>query len=134
VTLVRPVLALPGAASGGDVTTEQQKSCNVTVTYPRTGFLQPVNTDGTWVFKAGSTIPVKFALSGAAGPITDATATLWFTKLTANVEGTYLAGISTAAAPPAPCSAPTAASTSSTGRPRASRRAPTGSGPTSVTG
>jgi hypothetical protein len=78
--------------------TSAPQSFNVTVSYPWTGFLQPVNTDGTSVFKAGSTVPVKFAVSGSAGPITDATATLSFTKLTSNVEGSYLEATSTAAA------------------------------------
>lgn len=78
--------------------TSAAQSYDVTVTYPWAGFLQPMKNDGISVFKTGSTVPVKFALKGAAGPITDATARLSFTKLTSRVEGTYLEATSTAAA------------------------------------
>jgi hypothetical protein len=42
----------------------------VTVTYAWSGALQPINADGSSIFKAGSTIPVKFALTGASAGIT----------------------------------------------------------------
>jgi hypothetical protein len=53
----------------------------VTVAYAPFGVLQPINTDGTSVFKAGRTVPVKFVLTGASAGITDAVATLSYTWL-----------------------------------------------------
>lgn len=79
--------------------TSAPQSYDVTVTYPWTGFLPPVSNDGTSAFKAGSTVPVKFALSGSSGPITDAKAALSFAKLTStSADGTYLGATSTSAA------------------------------------
>jgi hypothetical protein len=78
--------------------TSPSQSFNVTVTYPWSGFMQPVNADGTSVFKAGSTVPVKFALTGADGPLADAVGTLSYAKVSSGVDGTYVESASTAAA------------------------------------
>jgi hypothetical protein len=53
------------------------------------GFLPPINTDGTSKFKAGSTVPVKFRLTGPQGQIiTNAVVTLSFIQLTSTILGT----------------------------------------------
>jgi hypothetical protein len=41
--------------------TSAAKTFNVTVTLPWNGILQPINADGSSLFKLGSTVPVKFA-------------------------------------------------------------------------
>ena len=41
----------------------------VTVTAAWSGVLQPVNADGSSIFKLGSTVPVKFQLTGASAGI-----------------------------------------------------------------
>jgi len=64
----------------------------VTVTVPWNGILQPINTDGSSIFKQGSTVPVKFA--GFAG----LTATLRVAKVENAIEGTTVEAASTAAA------------------------------------
>lgn len=58
------------------------------VTYQFNGFLQPINDTAhqvgtsTSVFKAGSTIPVKFQLKNAAGtPVQSASAPVWLTPV-----------------------------------------------------
>ena len=38
------------------------------MTYAWSGVLQPINADGSSVFKAGSTVPVKFTFSGSCAP------------------------------------------------------------------
>jgi hypothetical protein len=81
--------------SHGNVT---QKSFNVTVIYGWSNVLQPINADGTSIFKLGSTIPVKFKLMGASGGITNATARLYCAKMSSGVAGTELEAISTSAA------------------------------------
>lgn len=50
---------------------------NVAVTYSWSGVLQPVNAGGSSVFKLGSTVPVKFQLTGAGAGITNLVAKLY---------------------------------------------------------
>ena len=61
-----------------------QSSFTVKVTYPKwSGIKQPINSDGSSVFKLGSTVPVKFNL----GSVTDATAKLFVAKVSSGVLG-----------------------------------------------
>ena len=73
-------------------------SFKVTVTYDWSGVLQPINADGSSIFKLGSTVPVKFALSGESAAIQDATAKLTFRKIDNGIEGSVLEATSTSAA------------------------------------
>jgi len=57
-----------------------------------------VNADGTSIFKAGSTVPVKFALTGASAPVTTATARLSLAKISNGIEGTVVEATSNVAA------------------------------------
>jgi hypothetical protein len=73
--------------------------------YTWSGVLQPINggtttdrADDTSVFKLGSTVPVKFKLTGGSAGITDATAKLYFTKIDNGIVGTQLEATPTAAA------------------------------------
>jgi lysophospholipase L1-like esterase len=75
------------------------KSCTTNVQYAYSGILQPVNADGTSIFKLGSTVPVKFSLADAAGaPIGSAVANLTIAKVTNEIDGTYVEATSTSAA------------------------------------
>jgi hypothetical protein len=47
----------------------------VSVAYAWSGVLQPINADGSSVFKAGSTVTVKFQLTDASACVTNAVAT-----------------------------------------------------------
>jgi hypothetical protein len=69
--------------SGNSVT----KSFRVTVVYAWSGVLQPINPDGSSIFKAGSTIPVKFRLTGASAGITDAVAKVYVARIDDEVIG-----------------------------------------------
>ena len=62
------------------------------------GDLQRINTDGSSIFKLGSTVPVKFELTGASAGITNAVATLLVAKIASSVTGTYAEAVSTSAA------------------------------------
>jgi hypothetical protein len=64
------------------------------------GILQPVNADGSSVFKLKSTVPVKLQLFQNDGLTPDATATVKISiiKYSGNVEGTYAEALSTSAA------------------------------------
>jgi len=62
------------------------------------GVLQPVNANGTSVFRRGSTVPVKFALTGPSAGITTLAARLYWAKVSNDVVGTELEAVSTAAA------------------------------------
>jgi len=60
-------------------------------------FLQPINPDGSSLFKRGSTIPVKFKLQGASAAIANLIAHLSVAKVSQGVSGTYVEADSTAA-------------------------------------
>jgi hypothetical protein len=71
------------------------KSCTTEVQYLFSGLLQPVNPDGSSIFKLNSVVPVKFHLTDAAGsPVAGAVARLEVAKVTSNVEGTYVESVS----------------------------------------
>jgi hypothetical protein len=70
----------------------------VTVAYSCSGVLPPINLNGSSVFKQGSTVPVKFQLTGTSAGITDAVARLYIAKISNSVVGTELEAVSTAAA------------------------------------
>ena len=55
-----------------------------------TFFGQPINPDGSSIFKRGSTIPVKFRLTGASAGITTLVARLYTAKITNGVTGTVV--------------------------------------------
>jgi len=62
-------------------------SFTVRVVYAWSGVLAPINADGSSVFKAGSTVPVKFRLAGPSGGIADATAKIYLSKISNAVWG-----------------------------------------------
>ena len=76
----------------GDVGTER---FTVTVTAAWSNVLQPVNTDGSSIFKPGSTVPVKFQLTGASAGVKDLSARLFLQRVGAGAMGTMLEAIST---------------------------------------
>jgi probable HAF family extracellular repeat protein len=78
-------------------------SFSVTVRFSANSFLQPIdpaNAKGVSasVFKAGSTVPVKFALTGASAGITTLAATFSYAKAGAGILGTDIEAVSTVAA------------------------------------
>jgi hypothetical protein len=73
------------------------KTCYVT--YDFSGFLQPINNDGSSLFKLKSTVPAKFQLRDAQGNlIPTAIARLYVTKITNAVLGDEAEAVSTSAA------------------------------------
>lgn len=75
-------------ASDASGNTSAAQTFTVTVTYSWSNYLQPINTDGSSTFKQGSTIPVKFALTGASAGVVDATARIHVAKVSNGVLGT----------------------------------------------
>jgi hypothetical protein len=68
-----------------------------TVAYRFGGVLQPVNADGSSIFKAGSTVPVKFQMFDSSGaPVSTASATLTYAKISNSVAGDEAEAVSTA--------------------------------------
>lgn len=63
------------------------------------GVLQPVNADGTSIFKAGSTVPVKFMITDPVGAsVSDLTATLSYAMIDNGIAGdTYESSTNVAA-------------------------------------
>jgi hypothetical protein len=72
----------------------------VQVQAPRDGtfFAQPINPDGSSIFKAGSTIPVKFQLTGASAASSNLTAHILVAHVSNGVMGTYLEATTNGAA------------------------------------
>lgn len=71
----------------------------VSVRYSFGGILQPINTDGSSIFKAGSTVPVKFNLTDSNGAyVSTATAKLTYSKVTDQISGVISEAVSTSTA------------------------------------
>ena len=66
--------------------------------YEWSGVLPPINPDGSSVFKARRTVPVKFMLTGLSAGITDLEATLSYIKIGNGSPGVINASVSTSAA------------------------------------
>lgn len=61
------------------------------IRYTFGNFLQPINNDGSSIFKLGNTIPIKFQLTDANGNyVTNAVAKLRISKVTSTITGTIL--------------------------------------------
>ncbi len=71
------------------------KSFKITVTTAWSNVLQPVNADGSSIFKLGSTVPVKFQLTGASAGIKDLSARLFLQRVGAGATGTVLEAVAT---------------------------------------
>jgi len=70
----------------------------VTARYTFNGFLPPINNDGSSIFKAGSTVPVKFQLKDYNGAfVSTAVASITYAKVSGSVVGTEVEAVSTAA-------------------------------------
>jgi hypothetical protein len=70
---------------------------NVTVTVPWSNVLAPLNADGSSVYKIGSTVPVKFQLTGTAAGVANLPAKLYYAKVSNSLTGTEVEAISTSA-------------------------------------
>lgn len=82
--------------ANGNMTSVQQ---TIAVNYQFGGFLQPIDSDGSSLFKLGSTVPVKFKLTDAFGnSVPDAIANIYIAKVTDQVMGSVTEGLSTSAA------------------------------------
>ncbi|HEY6884250.1 MAG TPA: HYR domain-containing protein, partial [Nitrososphaeraceae archaeon] len=69
------------------------ESFTITVRYPIfSGFLAPINADGSSVFKLGSVVPVKFQLKWPdGGYVSDAKVQLYSAKISNSITGTVIA-------------------------------------------
>lgn len=75
------------------------RSCTTNVLYGYSGLLQPVNANGTSIFKLGSTVPLKFQLTDTGGaPVSGAVAYVHVAEVTNAIDGTYVEAVSTSAA------------------------------------
>ena len=63
-----------------------------------TFFLDPINANGSSIFKKGSTVPVKFKLQGTSAGIKNLVAHLSVAKVSNGIEGTSVEAVSTSAA------------------------------------
>lgn len=69
------------------------------VRYTYSGVSQPINADGSSIFRLGSTVAVRFKLTDVSGHyITSAVASIYLAKITDNVIGTEEEAVSTSAA------------------------------------
>ncbi|MDP9438030.1 MAG: MBG domain-containing protein [Actinomycetota bacterium] len=68
------------------------------ITYSWSNVLQPINVNGSSIFKLGSTVPVKFKLTNQSAGYANATAKLYTAKVSSGIAGQELEATSTAAA------------------------------------
>jgi hypothetical protein len=66
----------------------------VTVAYTWSGILQPINADGSSLFKLGSTVPVKFQLLGDSACVPNGVFKLYVAKVSNDVVGTEAEAVS----------------------------------------
>jgi lysophospholipase L1-like esterase len=82
---------ISSASATDNVSHDNSASCTTAVQYLYGGLAQPINPDGSSIFKFGSTVPVKFHLTDAAGnPVAGAIARLEVAKVSNNVEGSFV--------------------------------------------
>jgi hypothetical protein len=75
------------------------KTCTTQVQYMYSGLQQPVNPDGSSIFKLGSTLPLKLQLTDIGGASVDGVvARVYVAAISGSVEGTYLEAVSSSAA------------------------------------
>jgi hypothetical protein len=67
------------------------------VAYTWSNVLQPINIDGTSIFKLGSTIPVKFQLTGPSAAITNLAARIYVAPVSNSIVGSEVEAVSTSA-------------------------------------
>jgi hypothetical protein len=67
-----------------------QAAFTVKVQAQWSGIQQPINSDGSSIFRLSSTVPIRFALTGASANITNLPATLSVTRLGDKVTGSVL--------------------------------------------
>jgi hypothetical protein len=72
-----------------------EKQFTVTVTAAWSNVLQPINVDGSSIFKLGSTVPVKFQLTGASAGINNLVARLYIQRIGPGGAGSDIEAIST---------------------------------------
>jgi hypothetical protein len=70
---------------------------NPNAVFSWSGVLQPINADGSSIFKFKSTVAVKFKLTGASAGITNLVATISVGQLSGGVEGSVIETTSNAA-------------------------------------
>jgi hypothetical protein len=63
------------------------RSFTVSVTVAGSFFLQPINLDNTSIFRLGSTVPIKFQLTGASAGITNLVADIRIAKVANSILG-----------------------------------------------
>lgn len=89
VTLSKPGLNILAVTATDREGNTANQSVTFSVTYNFIGFLDPINSDGTTIFKVGSTVPIKFQLTDCNGvAVTTAVGTLAVAKVTDTVLGT----------------------------------------------
>jgi alpha-galactosidase len=89
-------LTFTATDNAGNIAT---KTITYNVQYVYSGVLEPINSDGSKIFKLGSTIPVKFQLKDAKDAcVADATAKLYIAKVVDNKVGPENPATSTSAA------------------------------------
>jgi hypothetical protein len=81
--------------SAGNTTS---KSFTIKVVYDWSGILQPINADGSSIFKLKSTVPIKFLLVGQSSGIQNASVRLFVSKVSNGVTGTEVEALGTATA------------------------------------
>jgi len=85
-------------AGNANYNAAQNVSRSFAVAQTWSNVLQPINADNSSIFKLGSTIPVKFQLTGASANVTNLGATIFVAQMSGGIVGTEVEPESTSAA------------------------------------
>lgn len=88
------------ATQGGDANylAAQPQAQSFSVRHAWSNVLQPVNVDGSSIFKLGSTVPVKFKLTGGSAGVTTLTSRIFVAKVSNGIAGSELEAAATGTA------------------------------------
>ena len=85
-------------AGGRNYDAAPSVSRQFTVAYTWSNVLRPVSIAGTSIFKLGSTVPIRFQLTGASAALTNLHARLFVAPMSSSVLGSELEAESTSGA------------------------------------
>lgn len=87
-----------GVSTSDNLGNAATTSATYGVTCVNAGILQPINADGSSIFKLGRTVPIKQQLQGACAGLGTAQLTVYLAKVSSSVTGTQVEASSTSSA------------------------------------
>lgn len=84
-----------GVSTSDNLGNAATTSATYGVTCVNAGILQPINADGSSIFKLGRTVPIKQQLQGTCAGLGTAQLTVYLAKVSSSISGTQVEAVST---------------------------------------